>query len=70
MKRQIFYYYRKYILKIAYQKYPPIRKRKFSLEYYLDKFIFMLNDYVKWSSLQINYNHVTYHWSKNSILNF
>ena len=62
MKRQIYYYYRKYILKIAHQKYLHIRTRKYSLEYYLDKFTLILNDYVTWKSLKNKTDAFKFHW--------
>ena len=65
MKRQIYYYYRKYILKIAHQKYLNIRKRTYSLEYYLDKFTLILNDYVTWKSLKSKTDVFNFHWLGN-----
>jgi hypothetical protein len=37
----------KIILDIANQKYPELRKRKYSLEYYLKNFIYVLNNISK-----------------------
>ena len=55
--------YKKYILQYAIEKYPEIRKRKYSLKYYLDNFIYVLNDVTKWESLKlINKNENKYHW--------
>ncbi len=42
--------FKKLILDIANQKYPELRKRKYSLEYYLKNFIYVLNDISKWES--------------------
>jgi hypothetical protein len=53
MKDKIFKTFKKYILYWAHKKYPNIRKRKYSLEYYLNNFIFILNDVCKWDSLKI-----------------
>ena len=51
------------ILKIAKEKYPEIRKRKYNLNYYLENFIHVLNDLVKWQSLKlINTKSKEYHW--------
>ena len=62
-KNKIFTCYKKYILEFAYNKFPQIRKRKYSLKYYLDNFIYVLNDVTKWNSLKyINKNNITYHW--------
>ena len=38
---------------IRKRKYPDIRKRKYPLEYYLNNFVYMLNDLVKWSALKL-----------------
>ena len=45
--------YKKYIINVARNKYPDIRKRKYPLEYYLNNFVYMLNDLVKWSALKL-----------------
>jgi len=45
--------YTKIILDIANKKYPEIRKRTYSLSYYLNAFYLVLNDLVKWKSLKI-----------------
>jgi len=50
MKDNIFNLFKKYILEIANKKYPQIRKRKYSLEYYLEKFTDILNEVVNWAS--------------------
>jgi len=63
MVNKIFKSYKKYIINVAKNKYPEIRKRKFPLEYYLNNFVYMLNDVVKWKSLSlINKNCSEYHW--------
>ena len=51
MKDKIYNNFKKLILDIANQKYPELRKRKYSLEYYLKNFIYVLNDISKWESL-------------------
>ena len=62
-KDKIYNCYKKYILHNATLKYPEIRKRKFSLEYYLNNFIHVLNDVTKWESLKlINKYENEYHW--------
>ena len=43
--------YKKYVLDCAHAKYPNIRRRKYSLEYYFDKFTLLLSDVVTWESL-------------------
>ena len=53
MKNKIFNLFKKYILFFAHKKYPNIRKRKYSLEYYLDNFYLMLNDLCRWESLKL-----------------
>ena len=64
-KNKAYNCYKKYILECAHTKYPNIRRRKYSLEYYLDKFILLLSDVVIWQSLS-NTNNVDdnskYHW--------
>ena len=64
MKDKIYNNFKKLILDIANQKYPELRKRKYSLEYYLKNFIYVLNDISKWESLKIinNNGNKTYHW--------
>ena len=63
MKKKICNCFKKYILIIAKQKYPQLRTRKYSLNYYLTNFVIMLNDVVKWKSLMlINKNCQTYHY--------
>lgn len=57
--------YLSYILKIAHMKYPEIRKRQYELKYYLDKFVLILNDLVKWDSLNLLKDYPVdspYHW--------
>ena len=51
--KKIFKSYKKYIINVARNKYPDIRKRKYPLEYYLNNFVYMLNDLVKWSALKL-----------------
>jgi hypothetical protein len=63
---------------VANKHYPNIRKRKFSLEYYLDNFLHVLTDVSNWYNLNLIYkNEKTYHyksiyneynkWSKDGI---
>ena len=53
----------KIILKIANEKYPIVRKRKYTLEYYLQNFVYVLSDVVHWSSLSlINKDDNSFHW--------
>jgi len=68
-KDKIYNCYKRHILSIASAKYPNIRKRKYSLKYYLDNFIHVLNDLTKWKALQlislpdnINHDRKKYHW--------
>lgn len=51
LNKKIFNCYKKYILYYANIKYPPVRKRKYTLEYYLDNFINVLNDLTKWEAI-------------------
>jgi transposase len=61
--KKIFKSYKKYIINIARNKYPDIRKRKYPLEYYLNNFVYMLNDLVKWSALKlVHKSRSDYHW--------
>ena len=53
MKDLIFNKFKESVLKIAIKKYPEIRKRKYSLDYYLENFIHILDDVVKWKSLKL-----------------
>ena len=57
--------YKKYVLDYAHAKYPNIRRRKYSLEYYFDKITLLLSDVVTWESLsntnKIDYDS-KYHW--------
>jgi hypothetical protein len=62
-KDKIFNRYKKYILYYAEIKYPLIRKRKYSLEYYLNNFSLILTDLVCWEVLnKINKDTAKYHW--------
>lgn len=62
-KDKIFREYKKCILHHAYLKYPEFRKRRYSLEYYLNNFTHVLNDVTKWEVLSlINRNEHNYHW--------
>ena len=47
MKNIIFDKLKTMILSVANVKYLPVRIRTYSLEYYLDKYILILNDSVK-----------------------
>ena len=63
MKTNIYKYFEKYIIEIVKNKYPQKRKRKYTFEYYLENFIYVLNDIVKWSSLHIlDKKQKSYHW--------
>ena len=63
MKDKIFNSFKKIILIIANKKYPIKRTRKYSLEYYLKNFTYVLSDVVNWSSLQLLYkNDTSFHW--------
>jgi len=53
MKDKIYNSFRKIVLNIANEKYPSIRKRKYSLNYYLQNFVYVLSDVVNWSSLSL-----------------
>jgi hypothetical protein len=55
MKDNIFNLLKKHILDIANKKYPQVRQRKYSLEYYLHKFTDILNEVVNWESLRKTY---------------
>lgn len=66
-KDKTFNCYKKYILKCAKNKYPVIRKRRFSPEYYLNNFILLLDDVNKWKSLKLVYknngnDNAKFHW--------
>jgi transposase len=55
--------YKKYILNTVNELCPPKKKIKFTNEYYLTNFIYLLNDICKWKSLSlINKNEHQYHW--------
>ena len=58
MKDKTFNIYKKYILDIADKKYKPLRKRIFSLSYYLNAFIQVLKDVTKWKSLQLKSKYI------------
>jgi hypothetical protein len=63
MKDKIYNSFKKIILNIANNKYPVIRKRKYSLEYYLKNFVYVLSDVVHWSSLSLIHNDdKSFHW--------
>jgi len=63
MKDKIYNSFKNIILNIANKKYPSIRKRKYSLDYYLTNFLYVLTDVVKWESLSlINKNESQFHW--------
>lgn len=63
MKDKIFNLFKKYILEIVDVKFPVKRKRKYSPAYFLQNFIYVLSEVVKWESLQKLYpNEKTYHW--------
>ena len=63
-KDKIYNCYKKYILYYANLKYPPIRKRQYSLKYYLDHFTLLLSDIVCWEALTnvIGKKSHKYHW--------
>jgi hypothetical protein len=76
MKDKTFNLFKKYILSIAKTKYKDIRKRIYSLEYYLSKFVLVLNDVVKWKSLPLENTNIYHYktiytefntWSKDGI---
>lgn len=46
-------YYKKIILEVAKEKFPQIRKRAYTLDYFLNLFCLLDNDIVKWKSLQL-----------------
>jgi len=57
--------YTKYILEVAKETFPEVRKRKYSLEYYLNKFIIVYSKLTKWEDLD-NYcdpNSSENHWN-------
>ncbi len=63
MKDKIFNLYKKYILEIVNIKFPVLCERNYSPTYYFQNFIYVLNDAVKWKSLQILYpNESPYYW--------
>ena len=63
MKDKIYNSFKNIILNIANKKYPSIKKRKYSLNYYLTNFLYVLKDVVNWESLSlIHKNESPYHW--------
>ena len=52
MKDKIFNAFKRYVLYWAHKRYPNIRKRIYSLEYYFDNFYLILNDVKKYPVLQ------------------
>ena len=57
--------YKKYIIKIAENKYPNIKKRKYTLSYYLSKFELVLSKIVQWETLNITKDYPEnkpFHW--------
>ena len=63
MKDKIYNAFKKIVLHIANKKYPNIRKRKYTLEYYLQNFIYVLSDLVHWTSLSLLHkNDKDFHW--------
>lgn len=62
-KDKTFNCYKRCILHYAKINYPKIRKRKYSLKYYLDNFLLVLNDVTKWRSLSLlNKKMSEFHW--------
>jgi hypothetical protein len=59
----------KYILDIVVQKYPLIRKRKYSYEYYLNQFIYVLTSVSSWSKLSLLYTDKTKEYHYKTIYN-
>ena len=67
--------FNKYIIDEVVKAFPVYRKHKYSFEYCLKMFKFMLNDVVKWSSLSelSSYKGISeyhYKWWKNMYSNF
>jgi hypothetical protein len=55
--------YKKYILDAVNELCPAKKKTKFTAEYYLENFIYMLNDLCRWKSLSIIHKtEKKYHW--------
>lgn len=59
----------KYILNEAKLKYPPIRKRQFELNYYLDNFKCILSKITSWSNLKLFYKNDTKYYHYKTISN-
>jgi len=57
--------YTKYILEVAHETFPEVRKRKYSLDYYLDKFIIVYSKLTKWQDLDNYYDSISSenHWN-------
>jgi len=57
--------YTKYILEVAHEIFPEVRKRKYSLDYYLDKFIIVYSKLTKWQDLDNYYDSISSenHWN-------
>jgi len=57
--------YTKIILEVAKETFPEVRKRKYSLEYYLNKFIIVYSKLSKWQDLNSHYdsNLPENHWN-------
>jgi len=57
--------YIKIILEVAKETFPEVRKRKYSLEYYLNKFIIVYSKLSKWQDLYSHYdnNLPENHWN-------
>ena len=65
MKDFIFKVYKSCVLEIANNAYKNVRKRKYKLDYYLNKFLLLLNELNKWQSLSItqqNEIQTKFHW--------
>ena len=62
-QKKVFNCYKRCILQVADQVFPNIRQKNYSLSYYLDNFINVLNEVNKWKSLNlINKNSCKYYW--------
>ena len=65
MKDAIFKVYKSCVLEIANNAYKNVRKRKYKLDYYLNKFLLLLNELNKWQSLSVIDeipNQKKFHW--------
>jgi hypothetical protein len=65
MKDAIFKVYKSCVLEIANNAYKNVRKRKYKLDYYLNKFLLLLNELNKWQSLSVIDeipNQKDFHW--------